>query len=106
MRRMMGVGPSFQEIQKYWVRFPEQTEYLETGFLVAHRQAQNGTIWGPQWEATPTPLTPQVIQGLLNSGGQVSGVWGLQGEVVDMHHHPDSLRAPPFAVHSSDYGRG
>ena len=37
----------------------ECTAESEARFLEANQQAQNGTIWGPQWE--PLPPTPSLI---------------------------------------------
>ena len=62
MMRMAGVGTSFQERQRERVRFPECVADLAKRLLAVHRQAQNGTIWGPQLEATlHSPYTPGYI---------------------------------------------
>ena len=52
-RRVMQVGTSFREHQLERLQHPECVVGFATGSLVAHHQAQHGTIRGAQWDTTP-----------------------------------------------------
>ena len=59
-RKMTGARPYFLERKQERVHCPECAANLLEWLLEENCQAQNGTSWVTQWEATPQPMEPRL----------------------------------------------
>ena len=53
--QVTGIGSSYQEQLRRQVQFPECGVGLSMGYLLVHRQIQNGMVWVYQRRTPPTP---------------------------------------------------
>ena len=99
MKRVIGVGPSYQERLRQWLQFPECSMELVAGYLMIHGQVQHIVGQGYQGRLQPPPPLwgGPYLSGFCPSGADVPKVTsgGIPGGatirnnlgVHVVHHH-------------------